>query len=93
MIVEIVKRFKKDYKNTSSVTQKRVMEVIKVLQVADSLEETNLDIEYMKGQKSHESYYRIRVGDYRIGCEYFKPNIVLLRVLTRGEIYKHFPPK
>lgn len=43
--------------------------------------------------KKESNYYRIRVGQYRIGSEYLKPDIILITIMTRGDIYKHFPPK
>jgi mRNA interferase RelE/StbE len=48
-----------------------------------------LDIVKMKG---YQDYYRIRVGDYRIGCRVKEGNqIVFYRVKSRAEIYKVFP--
>jgi mRNA interferase RelE/StbE len=48
-----------------------------------------LDIKKMKGYKD---YYRIRVGDYRIGCKLEKENrIIFYRVKSRSDIYKVFP--
>lgn len=39
------------------------------------------------------SYYRIRLGTYRIGIQVIKPEIICFTILSRGDIYKHFPPK
>jgi len=48
-----------------------------------------LDIKKMKG---YQGYYRIRVGDYRIGCKVEEGNrIILYRVRSRADIYKLFP--
>lgn len=48
-----------------------------------------LDIKKMKG---YQDYYRIRVGDYRIGCRVEKGNeIVFYRVKSRADIYRVFP--
>ena len=48
-----------------------------------------LDIKLMKGYKN---YYRIRTGEYRIGCKIEKENkITFYRVKTRSDIYKVFP--
>jgi mRNA interferase RelE/StbE len=47
--------------------------------------------------KGYETYYRIRVGDYRIGLEVLYQEdpddieIVFVRVLHRKDIYRHFP--
>ncbi|MBX9782631.1 MAG: hypothetical protein K2X48_04970 [Chitinophagaceae bacterium] len=58
---------------------------------AKSLESSGLDYKKMDGQKKGESYYRIRVGDWRIGLEYLHPKIIVITVLHRGTIYKKFP--
>jgi mRNA interferase RelE/StbE len=48
-----------------------------------------LDISKIQG---HQSYYRIRVGNYRIGCEIEAGNrVIFYRVKDRKDIYKVFP--
>lgn len=37
------------------------------------------------------SYYRIRVGDHRLGLSIMDNIVVLVRFLNRSEIYKNFP--
>ncbi|NIJ53190.1 type II toxin-antitoxin system RelE family toxin [Dyadobacter arcticus] len=93
MVVEYATRFKKDLKNTPRDIQKRVSDVIDRLEVAQNLESSGLDYKKMEGQKSGENYFRIRVGDWRIGIECIHPNITLLRMLHRSDNYKSFPPK
>jgi mRNA interferase RelE/StbE len=36
-------------------------------------------------------YFRIRVGDYRIGVRVDEDTVTFVRVLSRDEIYRHFP--
>jgi mRNA interferase RelE/StbE len=49
----------------------------------------DFDIHKMRG---FENYYRIRVGQYRIGCKVTSDNeIIFYRVKSRGEIYRIFP--
>ena len=50
----------------------------------------SFDIKKCKGSKV---YYRIRLGQYRIGLKYIHPDVLLICCLIRGEIYKTFPPK
>ncbi len=48
-----------------------------------------LDIKKMKG---YQDYYRIRVGDYRIGCKVGeKGEVTFYRIKSRTDIYKVFP--
>jgi len=50
---------------------------------------TNLDIRRLKGYKD---YYRIRIGNYRIGLKLDRSDkIIFYRVKSRGDIYKVFP--
>ena len=41
--------------------------------------------------EGYDSYYRIRVGDYRIGVKIENDVWVFMRVLHRKEIYRYFP--
>ena len=47
----------------------------------------------MEGQKKGENFYRIRVGEYRIGVENINPKVIVLLIVNRNDIYKLFPPK
>jgi mRNA interferase RelE/StbE len=49
----------------------------------------DFDIHKIRG---FENYYRIRTGQYRIGCKITSDNgIVFYRVKSRDEIYRVFP--
>ena len=39
----------------------------------------------------YKSFYRIRIGDYRIGIDLVQDKIIFTRFLHRKEIYKYFP--
>ena len=60
---------------------------------AKSLETAGVDYKLMKGQKKNRGFFRIRVGDYRIGIQYVHPDVIVMRVLHRGKVYDGFPPK
>jgi len=92
MEVMISRTFIKDLKTTSPPTQSAADAVIKRLIEAKSLQTSGLDYKKMEGQKRTEHYYRIRVGEWRIGIEYIHPEVIVVRILSRGTIYKHFPP-
>jgi mRNA interferase RelE/StbE len=38
-----------------------------------------------------QGYYRIRVGNFRIGLEIAGGTVIFLRCLDRKDIYRHFP--
>ncbi len=52
------------------------------------------DVRYMnslKKLKGYETFYRIKIGDYRIGIEITQDEIIFTRFLHRKEIYRFFP--
>ncbi len=42
-------------------------------------------------RQGYDEYYRIRIGDYRLGIKVKKDSIEMLRCLHRKDIYKKFP--
>lgn len=81
------KKFEKDLSKLSSEVKEEIENLL--IQIADSDNLNNFDIKKMKGYKS---YYRLRMGDYRIGFEKIDKNTIdILRVAKRDEIYKIFP--
>ena len=93
MEVTISRGFIKDIKSAPKPVQLAADAVIKKLIGAKSLQTSGLDHNKLEGQRKGENYYRIRIGDWRIGIEYVHPNVIILRLLIRGSIYKHFPPR
>ncbi len=41
--------------------------------------------------KSSERYWRIKIGEYRLGLEKDGDKIILVRILHRKDIYRYFP--
>jgi mRNA interferase RelE/StbE len=65
----------------------RVREVIEAVEKADSLTE----LPNLKKLKGGGNYFRVRVGDYRVGVALENDTVVFVRFLNRKDIYKHFP--
>ena len=65
----------------------RVKEVIESLEQVSTLQE----IANLKQLKGSTGYYRIRVGDYRIGLRVDGEILTLVRFLHRKEVYRYFP--
>ncbi|BAZ37945.1 hypothetical protein NIES4101_38710 [Calothrix sp. NIES-4101] len=62
--------------------------VIEEIEKAESLG----DINNIKKLKSSDGdYYRIRIGNYRIGLTISDDIIIFVRALQRKDIYKYFP--
>ncbi|MDQ2718636.1 MAG: type II toxin-antitoxin system RelE/ParE family toxin [Bacteroidota bacterium] len=85
--------FRKDLRKCPNHIQQKTGEIINILEKAENLQTSGVDYKKMKGGKKDEDFYRIRVGDWRIGIELLMPSIIIFTILHRGEIYKHFPPK
>ena len=92
MEVVVARAFMKDLRTKPVTVARAVEQLIAVLEGADSLDSSGVDYKKMEGQKRGEHYYRIRLGEWRIGIEYIRPKVVMLRILFRGEVYKYFPP-
>jgi len=65
----------------------RVQEIIKEIEQAGNI----FEIKNLKKLQADNHYYRIRVGDYRIGLLIKDDTAVFVRFLHRGEIYRYFP--
>jgi len=89
MNVEFDKSFEKWLSNISeAVVLKKVEETILKAENAKTIQE----IPSTKKLSGYKSYYRIKIGDYRIGFERInKTTIRLIIVANRKEIYRRFP--
>jgi mRNA interferase RelE/StbE len=65
----------------------RVREIIEAVEKADSLTE----LPNLKKLKGGGNYFRVRVGEYRVGVALDGDTVVFVRFLNRKDIYKHFP--
>ena len=88
MIVKINKSFDKDISKikTNNILSK-VYKLIIQIQKTDKLTE----IKHLKRLKGGYHYYRIRIGDYRVGIVIENETIEFVRFLHRKDIYKYFP--
>jgi mRNA interferase RelE/StbE len=83
------KRFSKDLdliRNEPKV-RKRLLELIKKIKKINSIK----DLEGVKKIEGYSDYFRIRLGDYRLGVKLGQNRIELIRFLHRKEIYRRFP--
>ena len=65
----------------------RVRNTIELVEQARNLQE----IKNIKKIRGGNRYYRIRIGDYRIGLVLEGDTITFVRFLPRRDIYKYFP--
>lgn len=65
----------------------RIRQAIEAVETVDRLEE----LAHIKKLQGGGNYYRLRVGDYRMGLIVRDDLVVFVRVLNRKEIYRYFP--
>jgi len=83
------KRFSKDLdaiQNEPKV-RKRLLELIKKIKEINS----RRDFKGIKKIEGYLGYFRIKVGDYRLGTKLTQNRVELIRFLHRKEIYRRFP--
>ncbi len=66
---------------------KQVQETIELVETAVSIN----NVPNVKKMQGFDMYYRIRVGDYRIGIEISEGQAIFVCVLNRKDIYRYFP--
>ena len=80
--------FLRDLKRVrSKKVRRRVQRVIEEVKKASAPHEI-LGLTKLRG---YEAFYRIRVGDYRIGIEMVDDTVIFVRFLHRRDIYRYFP--
>lgn len=89
MIIEFDKSFEKCIaKLKDKEVKDRLIQIIYSFDEAKSIH----DIKNIKKIVGFKSYYRIRIGDYRLGIELVAENTVRFIIMAhRKEIYRKFP--
>lgn len=89
MILQFDESFEKSIKKLKDPKLKiRLINLIEDFENADSLTE----ISNVKKMQGFQTFYRVRLGDYRVGFELQEDNSILfILVAHRKEIYKYFP--
>ena len=79
--------FIKDLRSVDKPLRIRVQQVIEEVEAAESLR----DVGNVTKMTSRGPYYRIRVGDYRVGVPFRDGAVTFVRFLHRKDIYRYFP--
>jgi len=81
-------RFEKDLKKLQNTNDlKQIKELISIIKQANSI----FDIPQIKKLKGYNSFYRIKIRNYRIGFEIVNEILIFTRILHRKDIYRYFP--
>ena len=83
------KRFSKDLDDiqNSPNVKKRLFEVITKFKEAASIS----DLQGVRKIQGYSDYFRVKIGDYRLGIKLVQNGVELIRFLHRKEIYRRFP--
>jgi len=89
MKVEFDSSFEKQILKLTDANLKRKI-VSTIYQVEESKKLS--DILNLKKMKGYKTFYRIKLGDYRLGFELINSNIIyFIAVAHRKDVYKKFP--
>jgi mRNA interferase RelE/StbE len=87
MDVEVTRTFIKQLKHCPAYIQESARVLLEALEKAESLR----DLPDVKKLQGYDFYYRIRLGDYRIGMKHPEPKILVMMIVHRSSIYKKLP--
>jgi mRNA interferase RelE/StbE len=80
--------FARDLKGIRDKTLlQRVEQVIAEVKTAAALNE----IVHLSKMSGYATFYRLRLGDYRVGIEVVEDEVIFVRILHRKDIYRYFP--
>lgn len=77
----------KDLEALDQPDRARIEKMILELEATDTLR----DIRQLKKLQGRSGFFRIRIGDYRVGLTFLSGVITLVRCLDRKEFYRRFP--
>ena len=89
MKVSYAKALVKDLEAVSRnpAVKKRLSKLIETFKAIDTLDE----LKHIKKIEGYDCYYRLRIGDYRLGLKVSGDTVELIRFLHRRDIYRRFP--
>jgi mRNA interferase RelE/StbE len=88
MNVEFKTSFVKDLKKIKEKhLQSQIRELIEKVESTENMTE----LENVKKLSGSDVYYRIRLGDYRVGLKIENETVCFVRFLHRKDIYRYFP--
>jgi mRNA interferase RelE/StbE len=67
----------------------RLEQLILAVETVDNLNQIS-NLKKLKGQKKN-FYYRLRIGNYRVGLIIEEDTVIFVRFLNRKKIYRYFP--
>ncbi len=88
MNVEFKSSFVKDLKKIKEKQlQSQIRDLIEKIEASGNM----IELENVKKLSGSDVYYRIRLGDYRVGLKIENDTVCFVRFLHRKDIYRYFP--
>ena len=89
MKIEFTKRFQKEFHQLINIPNfaNQVNKTIENVAAVNSISE----IKNVKKLTGFTNYYRIRIGNYRIGIKLDNETVIFSTIVHRKDIYKKFP--
>ena len=88
MKIKFESKFSKDLRK---IKDQKLLSQIKIVINECKLVQTLDEIKNLKKLKGYQTFYRIKIGDYRIGMAIINDELIFTRFLHRREIYRFFP--
>ena len=88
MNVKFESKFEKDLR---AIKDKQLLTKIKEIIIHCKQANRLSELKNVKKLQGSDTFYRIRVGEYRIGLELLSDELIFTRVLHRKDVYKYFP--
>lgn len=84
--------FRKSFlRDLKKLNDPRVRGQVRAVIEAVESTETLGDLPNVKKMSGGAPYYRVRIGDYRVGLAVDDAGVEFVRVLHRKDVYRHFP--
>ena len=88
MNVEFKSSFVKDLKKIKEKQlQSQIRDLIEKIEASGNM----IELENVKKLSGSDVYYRIRLGDYRVGLKIENDTVCFVLFLHRKDIYRYFP--
>lgn len=88
MNVKVTEAFNKDI---SKLRNKKIILAIKAVLLKIEKAGTLSEIPNVKKMEGTKNYFRVRIGDYRLGIFMSENTVYVSRFLNKNEIYRYFP--
>lgn len=84
------------FRNSFKKDLKRIKDKSLLAQISNAIENVKAvdgvgEVSNLLKLKGYQGFYRIRVGNYRLGLSMTEDEVVFVRCLHRKEIYRFFP--